>query len=153
MKGLFLILSLIIALACSSSKSQISNENSLKENQSRIIVFEYQAITRGSFLLIVMTNNGEYVTVSRDPNATPSKQSYSTEKWLTITQEMDKLDLEDLQNIVAPSNDHRFDGALIGTLKIIVDNKEYKTMFFDHGNPPEEIKEIVKILLSFSEKE
>lgn len=121
--------------------------------QDKTITYEYKAVSRGFFLLINLSNDGPYLTVATHPDMKPARQSYTDEDWNRLLNELDKVNLKGIPNLEAPSKDHQFDGAAIANLKITVDGKEYQTVSFDHGNPPQEISEIVKILLSFAEKE
>ena len=143
-----------------SLELKLDNETMLKASESRkktyqdkTITYEYKAVSRGFFLFINLSNDGHYLTVSTHPDMKPARQSYTDEDWNKLMNELDKLNLKSIPNIEVPSKDHQFDGAPVANLKITVDSKEYQTVSFDHGNPPQEISEIVKILLSFAEKE
>jgi len=143
-----------------SLELKLDNETLLKASESKeklyqgkIITYEYKAVSRGFFLFINLSNDGHYLTVATHPNMKPAKQTYTDEQWGKLLNELNKVNLKDIPNLEAPSKNHQFDGAAVADLKIIIDGKGYQTMSFDHGNPPQEISEIVKLLLSFSEKE
>lgn len=129
--------------AISKTKEQTMNQDK--------ITFEYKAVSRGFYLNVYLSNVENILLVTTHPDMKPSKQTYSTEAWNALVAEMKKIDLKSLDSIEAPSKSHQYDGAAIAYVKIEVNNNTYKTMAFDHGNPPEEINTLVKILLSFAE--
>lgn len=133
-------------------KAKIINQEK-NTNQSKITTFEYKAVSRGYLLLITISNDGDYFTVVTDPNMEPVKQSFTEEEWDSLINALDKINLQELSEMEPPSKKFQYDGAPFTTLKITQDGQTFKSMAFDHGNPPEKIKEIVKILLSFAEKE
>ena len=128
-------------------------DNKEEENQSQITTIEYKAVSRGYLLLITVSNDGNYITVATDPDMKPIRQSVSEEEWESLVNALNKIDLQELSEMEPPSKKFQYDGAPFTTLKITQDEHTFKSMAFDHGNPPEKLKEIVKILLSFAEKE
>lgn len=63
-----------------------------------------------------------------------------------------KIDLASLPNIEAPSMVYQYDSAPLARLFIIQQFNVYKSQSFDHGNPPNEIADLVKEMLSIEEK-
>ena len=61
-------------------------------------------------------------------------------------QELNKIDLENLPNLKAPTEKRFYDGAAIANLNIIYKGKKYQTSNFDHGFPPMEIKRLFEIV-------
>jgi hypothetical protein len=61
------------------------------------------------------------------------------------------VNVENIPNLKAPSEKRFYDGAAIATLSIVYNGETYTTPSFDHGNPPNEIAELVKEILSISE--
>ena len=45
---------------------------------------------------------------------------------------------------------HEYDGAAHAKLKVFVNDKEYESSSFDHGNPPIEIKSLVEYIMTMS---
>ena len=133
-------------------KAKIAKQEQ-KTSQSKMITFEYKAVSRGFFLVIAISNDGNYLTVTTTPNMKPAKQSFPENEWHSLMEALDKINIEELPKLEPPSKQHQYDGAPVTTLKITRDGQPFETMAFDHGNPPKELQEIVKILLSFSEKE
>ena len=129
-----------------------TNEKAENNNQDNI-TFEYTAISRGFYLTVYISNIDNMLLVTKHRDMKPAKQTYSKEDWDKLIYEMNTLDIKELETIQAPTKAHQYDGAAIATLKITVNQNVYSTMAFDHGNPPEKIKELVNNLISFSEKE
>ncbi|WP_308991515.1 hypothetical protein QLS71_005730 [Mariniflexile litorale] len=139
MKFLIILLSLVfIDNGCSASKV----------NQDAIFL-EYSMHSRGSYQLITITKKSISVVSKRDEN--PVVKSCSNSNWNKILKVLKPVDIENLPNLKAPSENRFFDGASIANFKIIYNGDTYKTPSFDHGNPPKEIARLVKEVLSISE--
>lgn len=139
MKFLIILTSLIfINVSCSASKTN-----------SDSISIAYSAQSRGTFKHIVISKKS--ISIVQKHNATPSVKSCSEKNWKSILKHLNNIDLENIPNLKAPSEKRFFDGAAIGNFKIISNGKTYETPAFDHGNPPHEIAQLVKEILSISE--
>jgi hypothetical protein len=131
MKKLILIFVLTFLTACSGLK-----------HQSKNVFLTYEASTRGSFVKI--TADAKQWTFTRDRDGkevqtTPMKK----EDWNQMIDLLEKANYEKLDSFQAPSNDRARDAAMIGKFFVKVKDKEYKSVMFDHGNPPTEIEKIV----------
>lgn len=122
-----------------------SIETQLNENYS----FEYSAISRGIYKQIQISKKSISVTDSR--GTTPITQTCSEANWESIIKAVKPINVENIQNLKAPTEKRFYDGAAIAHLTINYDGKSFKTEPFDHGNPPKEIEELVKVILSISE--
>ncbi|WP_348800236.1 hypothetical protein [Flavobacterium adhaerens] len=112
---------------------------------------EYVANTRGFYAKTVVENKTLSLTTERDGK---SESSALTDSQLSsLIAAFEKVNLEEIPNLKAPSQKRFHDGAAMANLKITYKGKTYESQTFDHGNPPEKIKKIVNILLSFSKKE
>lgn len=129
-----------------------ANEKIESKNQDNI-TFEYSARSRGYYLTVYVSNIDNMLLVTKHQDMKPARQTYSQEDWGKLISEMNTLELKSLETMEAPSKAHQYDGAAIASLKITVNENSYQTMSFDHGNPPEKIKELVNTLISFSERE
>ena len=139
MKYLFILLSFIfIDNGCSNSKI----------NQESLSV-EYSALSRGIYKQIKISKKSISVTNAR--GTTPITQTCSEASWETIIKAVKPINVENIPNLKAPTEKRFYDGAAIAHLTIIYEGKTYKTEPFDHGNPPKEIEELVKEILSISE--
>jgi hypothetical protein len=112
---------------------------------------EYTANTRGFYNHTVVENKLVSFTKTRDGK--PVSSSLTDEQWKALITEFQKVDLEEIPNLKAPTEKRFHDGAAMDNLKITYKGKTYESQTFDNGFPPEKIKKIVNTILSFSKKE
>ena len=136
--ALFLSLFMISSCACQ------------KNTDMKTAVIEYEAQTRGMYQKVLVENQTVFVSKNRDEK--PVEVKISDEDWNVLTTEFEKLDLEAVPNLKAPTEKRFYDGAAIANLKITYKGKTYETKAFDHGFPPSGIKKIVTKLVSFTQK-
>ena len=121
----------------------------IEANQKNPISFEYIASARNSYLNVI-ANNGA-ISKSKKRGGNPINKVCNDSDWYSLLILLKEVNLEKLPELKAPSKDFQFDGAAKSRLKVLSDGKTYETQPFDHGNPPKEIVELVKELLSISE--
>jgi hypothetical protein len=127
------LLFLILLFSISSCKSQ---------NETDALSIGYEAITRGSSIEIRATSNLiHYEDVETEKQFKPTK-----EDWKSIESLIEEIELSEMQQFKAPSEESFVDAALQATLSISINNKTYRSERFDHGNPPEELKKIIEKL-------
>ncbi|WOD44754.1 hypothetical protein [Hwangdonia lutea] len=136
MKYLFLLL-LLVDSGCTNSKI----------NQDAIAL-EYTTQTRGAYNAIAI-NKKQVATVNKH-GAKPNIKICSETAWNQLIKILKTVNVENVPNLKAPSEDRFFDGAAIAHLKITYNGKIYKSQPFDHGNPPKQIAALVKEMLSIS---
>ncbi|WP_418602296.1 hypothetical protein [Hwangdonia sp.] len=138
MKHLFLILSLVfVDNSCTQSKI----------NQDAITL-EYTTQTRGAYKCIVI--NKKQVSTVNKHGAKPDIKTCSETDWNQLMKTLKTVDVKNIPNLKAPSEDRFFDGAAIANLKITYNGKVYESQSFDHGNPPKQIAALVKEMLSIT---
>ena len=117
-----------------------------KKQDLETTVIEYVANTRGFYKKIHVQN--QMVTVSKDRRGddNPKPIKIADADWQKIIEAFQKVDLDELPNLEAPSKKRFYDGAAIANLKITYKDKTYESSSFDHGNPPSEIKKLVTII-------
>lgn len=117
----------------------------IKKNMS----FEYYATSRGTYKKIIIEKDSISFSKKRGGKTLniPCKEAY----WDTLIKLCEDVDIENISNIEAPSQSFQFDGAPLARLKITSNGKTYESTPFDHGNPPKEIKALVKEILSSTE--
>lgn len=135
-----LLLTVFIATGCCSQK-----KTDMKSTK-----IEYSALSRGFYKKILVENESVSVTNARDGQPVESK--IDAAKWNAIVAEFDKVNLENLPNLKAPTEKRFYDGAAIGNLKITTNGKTYETKGFDNGFPPKEIEKLVNLLVDFSKE-
>lgn len=139
MKLFFILLSLVfIDNGCSQSKI----------NQDAISL-EYSAQSRNSHKNIKISKKNISIVNKRD--TAPHTKTCGEAHWNKLLKAMKPIDIKNIPNLKAPSENRFFDGAAIAKLKIIYDGTVYESQSFDHGNPPKEIEPLVKEILSISE--
>lgn len=112
---------------------------------------EYTANSRGLYNNILIENKTVAVTKTRDGKAVSN--SLTDEQWNTLIGECQKLNLEEIPSLKAPTQKRFHDGAAMANLKITYNGKTYESQTFDNGFPPDKIKNLVNTILSFSKKE
>ena len=133
-------ISLIIILSTMSCVSQKSNstQESIKE-----IVFNAQ--TRGSLVNITVSD----YTVFYKTHGNSKTYAINDSQRKELETLINKLNIESISDLKAPSNKRAFDGALRATLAIKIGETNYVSREFDDDNPPEEIKAIIDTLRSY----
>jgi len=116
------------------------------KTQSDMVV-TYEASTRG-FFEIVQVSQTDFMT-SKD-RSLDMKQTADMplEAWNDLKSKIDRIDLNNLNTLEAPSTGHQTDRAAMATLKIVTNGQTYQTPVFDNGNPPKSIETIVNTILS-----
>ncbi|TRX37922.1 hypothetical protein FNW52_03200 [Flavobacterium sp. ZT3R18] len=111
---------------------------------------EYTANSRGLYNNIVVENKTVSVTSTRDGK--PVSNSLTDAQWNTLIKEFQKVNLEEIPSLKAPTQKRFHDGAAMANLTITYKGKTYESQTFDNGFPPDKIKNLVNTLLSFSKK-
>lgn len=135
---LIILLGIFIDNGCSQSKI---NQDSIS--------LEYTTQSRGSYQQIII--NKKRVSVENKRDSDPINKPCTEDDWSKLMKALKTVDVENIPNLKAPSEKRFFDGAAIANLKIIYNGNTYKTPSFDHGNPHEDITNLVKEILSLSE--
>ncbi|MCL6293742.1 META domain-containing protein [Jejuia spongiicola] len=120
-----------------------------KEVENISVNFEYSALSRGTYKLINI--NQKSVSLTNKQKGKPNTKVCREADWSNLMKTLKTVDVENIANLKAPSEDRFFDGAAIGNLKITYNGIVYESQSFDHGNPPKEIAILVKEILSISE--
>jgi hypothetical protein len=135
-----LLLTFFITSSCSSQK-----KTDMKSTQ-----IEYSALSRGLYKKILVQNKSVSVTNGRDTEAVESK--IDAAKWNKIVTEFEKINLDNIPKLKAPTEKRFYDGAAIANLKVTTNGKTYETKGFDNGFPPKEIEKLVNLLVDFTKE-
>ncbi|MBF4483805.1 hypothetical protein IRZ78_03160 [Flavobacterium sp. CSZ] len=135
-----LLLTIFIGTSCSSQKTSDMTSTQI----------EYSAVSRGLYKLIVVQN--KTLTVTNGKNTQPVETKISDAKWKEIVAEFSKINLESIPTLKGPTEKRFYDGAAIGNLKIVQNQKIYETAGFDNGYPPKEIEKLVNLLVDFTKE-
>ena len=132
---------LFVLGSCNSQKNGVGTSFEMKD-----IEIQYEANTRGFYNKLILKNATISSTNDRDGKENPIVQKVSEVDWKALIQELNKVDLENLSNLKAPTEKRFYDGAAIANLKIIYNGKIYQSSDFDHGFPPMQIKRVVEMI-------
>jgi hypothetical protein len=135
-----LLLTIFFGTSCSSQKIADMTTTQM----------EYSAVSRGVYKKIIVQNKTVSITNGRD--AQPVEKKINDVKWKQIVTEFSKIKLESIPTLKAPTEKRFYDGAAIGNLTIIQNQKTYQTKGFDNGFPPKEIEKLVNLLTDFAKE-
>jgi len=135
-----LLLTIFIGTSCSSQKTSDMTSTQM----------EYSAVSRGLYKLVIVQN--KTVSVTNGKNTQPIVTNLSDAKWKEIVAEFSKINLESIPTLKGPTEKRFYDGAAIGNLKIVQNQKIYETPGFDNGYPPKEIEKLVNLLVDFTKE-
>lgn len=142
------IIPIILIFLTSTCKSNLPLDNETTSSYNDMIL-EYAANSRAFHLNIKI--NKKLTLVLKSRNGESIQKNTSNSNWTIITGLVKKMDIQKLSSLEPPSKNHEFDGAHLAHLTISNGNAIYETQTFDHGNPPSEISELVKEMLSIAE--
>jgi hypothetical protein len=149
-----LVVSIFGFIGCNNQK--IAVENDLKTNSEvkeyKVPKIEYEANTRGFYEKITIENQMVSVIYDRDAYKGGEPKQISDDVNKELNSYLNAIKLDQLAKFKDPTQKRFYDGAAIANLKITVDGIEYKTVDFDHGNPPVEIEKLVNRVVSFGLK-
>lgn len=135
-----IVLLALFAVGCASALKKESDK----------ISFEYEAITRGSYKKVIVKQDTVITIKDRDLKDVVAAGLKNGE-WNSLLKSLEDVNLEGLNEIKAPSVKHQVDAAPIANLKVIRGDKTYQSKSFDHGNPPQEIKDVVDKIMAASD--
>ena len=141
-----LVVTVVLATGCKTAMQK----DAITAAKGNTFSFEYEAMTRGSFKKIIVTQD-TVVTIKDRAMKDVVTKKLSSADWSRLLADVQKVNLETIQDLKAPTDKRQYDGAQIGMLKIIKDGKTYQSNGFDHGMPPAEIKSIVDKLIAVSD--
>jgi hypothetical protein len=116
----FLSVLLFVLGSCASQKNGLGTRIEMKD-----IEIEYDANTRGFYQKLVIKKATISSTNDREGKENPIVQKIFDADWNALKDEINKLDLENLSNLKAPTEKRFYDGAAIANLKIIYNGKIY----------------------------
>lgn len=116
---------------------------------SKVKSINYTASTRGFYLNIEINEENILIERSRESDTSISK-SLSDEKWQHLITLISKFDVRKLDKMTSTSNRSEVDAAAKANLEVETENHLYSCSF-DHGSPPEALKELMEYMLTLSE--
>ena len=113
-----------------------------QENSKKYDIIEYKAQTRGSLFAIKVQNN----ELTYNSNQKKGTHKLSTKEVVSLSEIINDIHLEKMSSLKAPSERRTTDGALHADFIITVGEEVYKSITFDEGNPPKELKKLEDLL-------
>jgi hypothetical protein len=142
-KTLPLVAVLVLVLVSCAAKHKA-------DDKIKPVSVAYKAMTRGSQKDVLITDKNYTDTTVRRGEEVKGKGNVTPDQWNAIVAEASKLDYGRLNSINAPSVKHQFDGALAANVIITTADSTYQSVTFDHGNPPAELKPLLKAMAAVS---
>ena len=139
----------LITLACSSGKS-LKKTNTLNKIYTSQITFIYQAHSRGFFEEISI-NEKTVVFLKNRKRKKAVKGLVSLKDWKICIDLFNSIDLSKISQFTAPSNLRKTDRVPYAQLIVIKNGDTIKSNYFDHKNPPQELKQLVNRILCIKE--
>lgn len=143
-KVLAFILCLTAFVSCENSK----NLNA-KNQAMNLQTIKLQKVTRGNSSLLQITPSEITKTqgvLGGQGEAVATKTK--AENWQKIGELISKINLNEMANWEAPTQERFHDGARITTLEIQANGEVYSSQAFDEGQPPVQLKELYDYLES-----
>jgi hypothetical protein len=151
----FLILTLtcfIIAIEYDSeyivdSNKKAINYSEIDDVQGENLSVKYTTQTRGFYERITLSKSSLKISQDRNENISITYKILEHD-WQEIKHLIATLDIKNLSLLNVPTEKRFSDRVLIAGLTIKLNEKVFSTQEFDHGNPPSEIKKLIKKILS-----
>lgn len=121
---------------------------SFSQSDPSSLAIEYRTLTRGSYQLLKLNESTVEVT-QKSREKTIDTLKMDRKKWKRIVDMVQNMNLKELPYLEAPSEKRKHDGAAHAKLKIYFKGKIYESSGFDHGNPPDTIKELVEFVVQY----
>jgi hypothetical protein len=152
---LCVLLVLISIKECDTQQQQLMRQNKeeaivkdgAQKKTEMVKEITYLAVSRGLYLSIAIANDSISFTNNRQMKSEVIYVIPQGEKEILISL-INDINEKSLPHLEAPSKMHQFDGAAIATLELTTTKNSYKTVAFDHGNPPKPIQAVVEKMLS-----
>lgn len=126
-------------------QKQSTESSSAVSQQDQSYEITYNTSTRGFSKEWVY--NGKTLVIHQQLPETSDKTVQIPEQTRKeIDQLFKKIDVSKLESLTPPSTNHQFDGARHAAFTVEMNGKKYQVPTFDHGNPPDYIKNVLEKL-------
>ena len=106
------------------------------------MIIKYKAFTRGSSIEFCITKD----SISYKDNQGSKNLKTSSKLRKELVELTNKFEVSKIATFIPPSDDRISDKALHASLAIFINDKEYTSQIFDHGNPPQELEPLLSML-------
>jgi len=155
MKAITLLAAMTVTFAScncqktAAEKNSLTSENTMKQELTPVL--EYEANTRGFYNKITAAN--QTIAVIKERDGKPTETKISDADWNELLSLYKSVNKEGLATLKAPSEKRFYDGAPIGSFRVITKENTFESSSFDAGNPPAEIEKIVNKLIAIADKQ
>ena len=139
MRYIIIMTSMILFIISSCKSKTIFSEKSVSKAE-KISLSERTRGTNRTFTL----SNGK---LESSINGSIDNQEISQNDWSKTTDFADKIKLEEISKLEAPSTKRYSDAALASHITITKNGTDYQSSTFDSGNPPAELKNLYNEIL------
>lgn len=121
------------------------------DNPQQITQVKFQSFTRGGQKEV--TVEPKKISIKEQGfNTSDIEKEISTEDWTRLLTHGSKLQLSELPNLEAPSNDRAADRAWHSTITIIAGSREYQCQTFDGNKAHSKLLELMGEVMRLEEK-
>jgi len=140
-KLLFIFSFFFLFFSCESSKT-------LNKNNISKISMELTTLGNSSHFVITKDNTLATFSVKGASNSEKRtiKRTTISKNWNKIIQLINDLNLNEMENWSAPSQQFLYDGARATVITLTINGQNYHSLPFDEGNPPSELNELYTVL-------
>lgn len=111
----------------------------------------YEANNRGYHKTITIENKTFFVTNAR--NEKPHEVKLTDAEWKSLADLFKKVDLSTFNDLEGATQKRHYDALAHANLTITKEEVVYLTKGFDHTIPPNQIKDLVDLILKLSDKD
>lgn len=137
MQKLYFLPILLILINCASQKKVTDFEELV-----------YDATTRGRSENITLKGESLYYKTHQISEVI----NLTKDQLKQVDNEVSKINLDEINNLKAPTNKRLYDGAMHTSILIKCGSKNYTSASFDNTDPPIELKPLCDLLISFVQK-
>lgn len=139
MRYIIIMTSMILFIISSCKTNTASHEKTIL----KIEKISLSERTRGTIRDFTLSNG----KLESSINGSIDNQEISQNDWSKTTDFADKIKLEEISKLEAPSTKRYSDAALASHITITKNGTDYQSSTFDSGNPPAELKNLYNEIL------
>jgi len=142
-----ILFNIILATSATSCMHKNNSGNNTADissavQQQKIERIQLTERTRGFSRNIVFTPSSKQSNINEEITTT----KISPAEWQTVSRLAQTIDLSKISDLKAPTTGRHSDRAMIASIIITSNGKEYTSSDFDSGRPPKELEALYKII-------
>ncbi|MDQ1859161.1 hypothetical protein [Chryseobacterium sp. WLY505] len=141
---LFSIILVTSSTSCMHKDNSQNNTTAISSavQQQKIERIQLTERTRGFSRNIVFTPSSKESNINEEITTT----KISPAEWQTVSRLAQTIDLSKISDLKAPTEGRHSDRAMIASIIITSNGREYTSSDFDSGRPPKELEALYKII-------